>query len=204
MSALSKLMQEVSHVLKPASLGVALLLGLTACGAEDFDPKSLLNSYRVVGVVAEPPTLSLAEESTLSVVDFHPNDVLEGEARPEVSYSWRLCPLTLGSAVRYECFIDELELEGSGPELSISPAMLLAELGDVMSQLEQTAEMLGPQGESVALGALEVYVKLTATPAEGAPVELVKRLTLNLSPEAPTNSNPSFEGEGVTLSIAEG
>jgi hypothetical protein len=169
------------------------------CGAQDFDPKSLLSEYRVIGIEAEPPTLTLSDESVIKVIDFHPADVDDDVERPEVTYTWRLCPLSLGSAVRYECFIDELELEGEGPELTVSPAVLLAQLGDIMSQLEQAAEGLGEAGASVEMGYLDVYLKLTASPQGATPLEVVKRLTLNLSPDAPLNTNPTFEGEGVVL-----
>jgi hypothetical protein len=44
-----------------------------------------------------------------------------------------------------------------------------------------------------------VYVKLSAEVGDEPPVEVVKKVTLNLSPEAPSNENPSLETEGVLI-----
>jgi len=176
---------------------------LSACGAQDFDPKSLFVSYRVIGIQAEPPTLSLTGESTLSVYDFHPSDLTEDEERPEVSYSWRLCPFTLGSMVQYECFLDELELEpNEDGTVTVSTSALAEQAAELMALFSDGGQMLGPQGMSAALGAVDVYVKLSAQVEGADPIEVVKRLTLNISPEAPSNANPSFEAEAIIVEEA--
>ena len=87
------------------SLGSICLL---SCGDDEVDPKSFLNSYRILALRAEPAQLTITGQSQLSLYDFHPQD-LKGE-RPNIEYSWRICPLSLGSLTRYECFIDEIAL----------------------------------------------------------------------------------------------
>lgn len=177
---------------------ISLLMG---CGAEDFDPKSLYTSYRVIGIKAEPPTLSLSEQSALTVIDFHPSDLIEGEERPEVRYTWRLCPFTLGSMVGYECFIDELELEPDEQGVvTVNPMSLLAQAGELM-ELFASGEGI-PMRPGVSAGppsSLDVYVKLSAEVGDEPPIEVVKKVTLNLSPEAPSNQNPALETEGVLI-----
>ena len=42
-------------------------------------------------------------------------------------------------------------------------------------------------------------MKLTAEAEGEPPLEVVKKLTLNLSDEAPRNENPRFEGEGLLI-----
>ena len=76
-----------------------------------FWPKSVLASYRVVALRAEPAELSLTSTSVLSLYDFHPGDLVGG--RPEIEYEWRLCPFSLGSVTQYECLLDELILKSN-------------------------------------------------------------------------------------------
>jgi len=183
--------------------GVALWAG---CGAEDFDPQSLLSGYRVVAITAEPPTLTLAAESALEVVDFHPADLAAGEARPAVTYTWRLCPLSLGSVTKYACFVDEVPLtaDASGRAARVSPAALLAELGDISARLAAEAASAGPLAAPPDLSALEMYIKVTATPAGGVPLEVVKRLTLNVKPDAPLNANPALPADALAVEEVAG
>ncbi len=188
-----------------ALIGAAAAL-CAACGAKDFDPQSLLSGYRVVAITAEPPTLTLDAESVVEVVDFHPADLEEGDARPAVAYEWRLCPLSLGSVTKYKCFVDEVTLtpEGDGRVARVSPAALLAQAGDIMARLAEEAAKAGPLAADADLSALEMYLKLTATPAEGAPLEVVKRLTLNIKPEAPLNANPALPADALAVEPVEG
>lgn len=182
---------------------VSLLAG---CGAEDFDPKSLYTSYRVIGIKAEPPTLSLSEQSALTVIDFHPSDLNEDEERPEVRYTWRLCPFTLGSMVGYECFIDELELAPDEEGVvTVDPMALLAQAGELMELFASGEGIpMQPGASAGAPSSLDVYVKLSAEVGDEPPVEVVKKVTLNLSPEAPSNQNPALETEGVLIEEPSG
>jgi hypothetical protein len=144
------------------------------------------------------------------VVDFHPADLEEGGARPTVRYEWRLCPLSLGSVTKYACFVDEVALsgEGDGRSVRVSPAALLAQLGDISAQLEAEAAKAGPlaagAGAGAELSALEMYVKLTATSEGEAPLEVVKRLTLNLKADASVNANPALPTDALTVEPVEG
>lgn len=176
------------------------ILSYLGCGAEDFEPKSLFTSYRVIGIKAEPPTLSLAQESVLSVIDFHPNDLDEAEERPTIKYTWRLCPFTLGSMVEYECFLDEVELEADEDgRVKVSPLTLLEQAGELMALFESGEGIPMLPGSTGAPSSIDVYIKLTAKEAKKTPLEIVKKLTLNLNDQAPTNQNPILETEGILI-----
>ena len=120
----------------------------SACGDDDFDPKSVLASYRVVALRAEPAELSLTSTSVLSLYDFHPGDLVGG--RPEIEYEWRLCPFSLGSVAQYECLLDELILKSN-------------------SSMEDMSET---QGEEVDFEGEEIDDRMGERPAANATLTL--------------------------------
>ena len=109
MSLISFLTGFSSRTLCVIGLGIAMIN--TACGDDDLDPKSVLSSYRVVALRAEPAELNLTTTSVLSLYDFHPDDLVGG--RPKIEYEWRLCPFSLGSVTQYDCLFDEIVLNSS-------------------------------------------------------------------------------------------
>lgn len=85
----------------------ALLLGLSllvfgGCGDDDFTPRYLLDEYRVLAIVADPPAVRPEGIAALRVVDFAPAD-LEPGPDPVRTYVWSTCLYTLGSVTRFEC-----------------------------------------------------------------------------------------------------
>ena len=90
--------------MRTSSLSLTLtvtLLVASACGP-GFDPRSLANRPQVLGVIAEPPEPSFAEETELRAIVSLPEDV--------ESYTWSLCPFTLGALAGYVCADPAMEL----------------------------------------------------------------------------------------------
>ena len=155
-----------SNVILILSLCVTLLV---ACRDDETDPKSFLNSYRILALRAEPAQLSISSQSQLSLYDFHPQD-LNGE-RPNIEYSWRICPFSLGSLTRYECFVDEIPLtedmvetnamgEDSNSESSSDDeAMENEDIGDENNASEEPSLMplALKANSSVTLNPLELF-----------------------------------------------
>ena len=148
-----------------------------SCGDQGFDPKSLVNTYRLLNIKADPPTINLFQTSQLTAFDFHPNDLIDEISRPEITYEWRLCPLSAGSIDVYECFIDEITLESDQPAVSIEPLTILERLSEVglnpPDPMGQTQDQVIDLGE---LKKLDIYIKFKATPKGEPEFEAVKTL----------------------------
>ena len=213
------------HFLCILALGLAVVTG---CGDDEVEPKSFLNSYRVLALRAEPAQLSLSGPSQLSLYDFHPND-LKGE-RPNIEYSWRICPFSLGSLTRYECFVDEIPLPEdalssnqmdieetddsntdptinwpSSSSVTLDPLALFAAFGDdiqsQMEQLEMGSGMLGSEMNFFDAGVFEIYVKLTVK-IEGEPdFEAVKTMTVLLDSELEVNQHPEITQVSTSIEL---
>ena len=173
-----------------STLSIAL-----SCGDQGFDPKSLVNSYRLLNIKADPPTINLFQTSRLTAFDFHPTDLIAETSRPEITYEWRLCPFSAGSLVTYKCFVDEIALESDQPTVSIEPLTLLEKLSDLNPTLADSMgqpqdQMMGLEG----LKKLDIYIKFKATPKGEPQFEAVKTLTLNLDSTLETNQNPKLLG----------
>ena len=181
-------------------IGVVLLSILVTsqwmgCADQDFDPKSLLSGYRMIAIKAEPPQLSAVTPVQIKVMDYHPNDL--ESTRPNLSYRWKLCPFTLGSPVRYECFVNELTLEETGPEITLNFASLLEQLsaeGELMDFMQQATEsaaiITGMDVEPPST--FELYLKLSILDGDRSIFESVKRLPVLLDPTAQVNQNPKL------------
>ena len=197
---------------------VCLSMLLASCGGDELDPKSLLQSYRVVAIRAEPPTMDFTSETRIELYDFHPNDLKMG--RPTIKYTWSLCPFSLGSITQYECLLDEIDLsdavqssmaapsdeDPASPSprptpqaiLALSPPLIFAQLGDdINDQLEQLAMgsdmMLGDEMNFFDSGILEVYLKLRVEIEGEEDFTAVKTLSVVLDPAIEANTNPVLE-----------
>lgn len=215
--------------LKGCSFAGLLLLCLTmfsgGCRDDEQKPKSFLNSYRILALRAEPAQLTLSAPSTLSLYDFHPDDL--SDERPNIQYSWTLCPFSLGSITQYQCFLDEIpipadELEmmeatldqergGSRPlsnaQVTLNPAELFASLGEdlaaQMEQLEMGTSMLGSEMNFFDAGIFEIYVKLTVKIEDEADFEAVKSMVILIDPELAVNAHPEFSNISSSVSLDE-
>lgn len=181
--------------------GVIGALALGACG-DGFDPRSLLSSYRVVGVTTSANEVSPADTLTLKAWDFNPGDVgLVDDARPP-QYAWSLCPVPLGSAAQFACLsLDgtslEMPLKGDTAEVTVDlgaggvdlVGTLLPKVTAALAQLPGGA----PGGPPAAPPAsLPLQFRLRAGDPSIGVVEVVRTVSLRLEPSesAPSNQSP--------------
>lgn len=194
---------------------------ISGCGDDGLDAKSVLKSYRVVAIRSEPAALTLATPVEMELFDFHPSD-LTSAGRPEMSYTWTLCPFSLGSVGRYECLVDEVNIdqfvtpasevdqdedenldEDTTPRrppanlrLSFGAPDLLSLLSDsVMEQMELLAmgsDMLGAEMSFFDAGQIELYIKFEVKIEGEETFSGVKTLPLLLDEEVTANLNPAL------------
>jgi hypothetical protein len=90
---------------------VAALFAVTGC-ENDFVPRTLVDAYRVFGVVAEPPAVFPDSTVVLQVID-------TGE--PDLTYDWTVCPVSIGPLLNFECLDPALETHfvTDVPELTV-------------------------------------------------------------------------------------
>jgi hypothetical protein len=174
-----------------------LLLSLLVwqCGGKDFDPKSLLNTYRVVAIQASPPSVGLTERTQIKLWDFHPNDVLKDKTRPKIKYSWTLCPFSIGALTSYRCEIEELALDEfeDQQEFEFSPFELFIKLGEKFKdEFEQASSMLSPDMDDFKLNVISVYLKLSIKVGDDEAIQAVKKVTIHFDDMIAKNKNPKI------------
>ena len=176
---------------------IACGLGIEGCGEEEFDPASLLTGYRLIALQADPPIISITQESTIRIFDYHP-DELKGE-RPSFSYEWSVCPFTLGSPVQYQCFVEDVQLESEGPEAILKPLDLLMQLGE-LEELQNSSDQLSSEMTMFDEGKIDLYIKVKTKQDKDVIFESVKRVTLDfLSMDMSKATNPPLSEFKVRL-----
>ena len=85
---------------------------VTGC-EPDFPKPELIDGYRVLGVVADPPGIGPTDTVTLSLIEAN---------GAEAQYEWSVCLISLGSGFSFNCLDESLELplDISGPTATIS------------------------------------------------------------------------------------
>lgn len=162
--------------------GLLALTLLSACG-DDFDPRTLLNTYRVIGVEAERPEVGPDDVVRVLVHDFNPD---EGP----VERRWTLCLYSLGSVTDYTCIDDQLEFELEGD------AEVMVDLSENGIGLRSLYETYGPfydtSGDELTLEeGFDVYLFLKSGPVGGPSTRTIKRLRVSEN-EDPNNTNPGI------------
>ena len=182
---------------------VACIAVVYQCGGNEFDPKSLLNSYRVIAVQASPPSIGITEFTKtiqIKLWDYHPNDIKMGQDRPKTQYEWSLCLFSVGALRNYECLVDEIPLESATDltEFELSPIMLFLQAqmdglldGLDMGEGDMNDDMMMEESE---LSTIDIYLKLTITVAGETPQQTVKKLTVHFDDRVPQNNNPTIDG----------
>ena len=163
---------------------LALLLVLVGCGDPPFDPRSLVDGYRVVALRADLPEARPDQRVTVRVFENLPDGV-------EPAREWSFCVFSLGGLRDYACFDPALEipLAETGPEVVIDLPAIFAQLaaaGDTAGGIDATGGALDLNQEGI-----DAYVRLRSGPADGR-LESVFRVLIRT--REPPNANPGLEG----------
>jgi hypothetical protein len=209
-------------------LAVALaLLAAPGCGAS-FDPLSLVEKPRVLGIVASPPDLPLDGTTRLDLVAAFPDEV--------ASVAWTACPLSLGSAAQYACAVPELPVAGTGATAAFSGSALapyLEGLRAFFAEFVGFARQVVEQDDAclravidawdactareggdapacvdagypaaiacIRAGGLDVSFRAHVAFADGRAVDAYKRVLFrDPDPARPPNRNPGLDGVNVS------
>lgn len=178
-------MHLATRTVRLAAVGVCAWL-CAGCG-DDFDPRTLLDGYRVVGIEADAPEVGPDDTVQLTVHDF--ND----EAQP-AAYAWTLCVYTFGPQVDFECADSALEFEvGDAPVITVD----LSEDGVGLRSLYETyGPYPGNDGEDRTLeDGFDIYLVLESGPTcEGCrQIRTVKRLFVREADDVEPNVNPTID-----------
>ena len=88
---------------------IAMALTSVAGGCGDlFESRTLLTSYRVLGMRADPVEPGIDDEIRLQLFDFDPS--LASDDPETLTYEWKICLYSFGSVTLYECVDPGLEL----------------------------------------------------------------------------------------------
>lgn len=192
-----------------SSLALALApvvcgLSVGGCGV-DFDPRTTLSGYRVLGIQASPPETTPDGSVQLQAYDYWDGD-------EPLSYRWSICPYSEGALVSYECIDAALETSvGQTPVVSV-------DLGPDGLELRQKLSELGtlPNADGTPRTferGFDIWIRLQSGPdcSECESIETLKRLFIRQSDTQSPNANPvieSFEivgnperGRRVTLRV---
>lgn len=211
-------MRRTKHLKWPLAL---TLLALVAC-QPGFDPTTLVNKPRVLGVVATPaPELPFGQAVTLEAVLAFEEQITD--------IQWLACPFSLGAMAAFECTTEEIPI-GAGDTVAtytaMDPALMIAmagdelpDFGEMVGFLRQTLEQGDTceeavieaydacTGEAAACGqqgweglvtcmkaeGMETSIHLALTLEDGAVIHAYKRVLFRDFPEDVTpNQNPSF------------
>lgn len=115
----------------------ALTVSLGGCG-EDFDPPTLVNELRILGISAEPPDLVEGEATLLTALIASPGD-------PDITYSWDWCPYNSGPDAAYECNMEGFDIPDELADylyLGNTPSVVFFYPGDAETFQQACFEML--------------------------------------------------------------
>ena len=162
-----------------AVLPVATLLAMLLTGCDSFDPASVVQSLRVLGIKAEPPEIPSGAHSTLTplVVDLGP--VYDAGT---IDYEWALCTKipAVGVDVDPDCF------DSDDPAI-MTPLPTLAGGSTVVTMPERTLAQLGSPDST---GGFYVPFRLRVH-AGNAEVVAFERLRWQAG-FVPPNNNPTL------------
>lgn len=150
------------------------------CG-EDFQSRSVIDEYRLIGIGADRPEAAPDDAVTLHAWDLEPN----GDA---VEYAWSVCLWSFGAVTGYAC-VDpafEVPIAADGPtaRVDFGPDGL-----DFRTFYATHGPISDASGAPLSLAdGVEVYVRLRSGP--DAAVHSVKRIRLRDA--APLNTNPTI------------
>ena len=165
-------------------LSLLMVLALfTACS--DFDPRSLLNGPRVLGIVADPPEIRVGMPVRLTAIEYNPESITR---------KWSVCLVSLGSVADFQCLDDSLSFtlddDAQTVDIMVDPALLAAyaaENADLGASADCGRECIGRDGQMRTF--FDAQVTLETSWADGSTMTTVKKVRVRLDEEA-LNTNP--------------
>lgn len=151
--------------------GALLLLAALAWGCgEDFPSRSLVEDYRLIGIVADQPEAPPDGQVTLRAIDLDPTGA-------PTTYTWSLCRWSFGAIEGYACVDPAFETP-----LAATDGRVTIDFGPAGVDFRRFYAEHGPfadaTGAPLSLSdGVDVYVRLLAGPAD-APVHAIKRVRL--------------------------
>jgi hypothetical protein len=183
-------------------VGVFAGLAATGCG-EDFAPYNRLTSFRVLALVADPPTPGPGETTKITALSYLPG-VGVGEDLPGITYSWSWCPFPGSANSGYPCQVTQEQLTMLGGGAAVPPLELgtgsSAMLTHAINPAVLTQACAGVPGQPRLIecdGGFPVQVKVTATTATES-ITAVVTVRLRFGDIAP-NQRPYIEGLAAEL-----
>lgn len=151
-------------------MAMAVLLGV-AC-TPDYDPPTLVNKLRILGMRASPPQITLAQDVTLATLA-----VGAHEAEP-LCYAWAFCPFAQAKDGNFRCITPGLQIDlgtAATPTVGIAQLATLADPVHLKAELakagidfgavqtptttdDKCAAGQGTSGGGLALGGGEMFV----------------------------------------------
>lgn len=191
-------------------LALVGLCGLTAC-TTPFDPYNRLTGFRVLAIVADPPTPAPQESTTLSALSYLPEAGV-GTDLPGITYEWSWCPFPGTQNAGHPCDITPeqvTQLAAAGinlPPLNLGtgPTAKLVNSVDPAALAQLCKGVPGIEAP-VALdcqGGFPVQVKLTARTASDA-IVTVAEVRLRFDPASTANTPPKVEGLSAVINDVE-
>jgi hypothetical protein len=175
--------------------GVALVM----CGCErPFDPYNRLTKFRVLALIADPPTPAPGETSTLSALTYLPGAGV-GTALPGLGHAWSLC-LAPGSAdAGFPCAAPiDLGTKATATLVHDSDPATLARIcaGDSPAPAPFDCD-----------GGFPAQIKLTVTSPGGDTIVAVSEIRLRFAADDSANLRPTVDGlavvkDGVDVPLA--
>jgi hypothetical protein len=190
----------MSNIYKTTCLYISLSL-LFGCEG-DFDPRTKLSGYRVIGIEAEPPEVNPDGQIELIAHEFNESDT-------EVTYEWKLCIYSLGPATDFECTQSELEFNiGDTSRVDLD---LGADGIGLRRLIEKAAPIVGPDGtERTLRTGIDLLVSLNSGPTNerNKRIRTIKRIHVRENNEEAANTNPvirdfTVDGESDISSAVE-
>jgi hypothetical protein len=185
---------------------LVIVSNLVACS--DFDPRSLLQAPRVIGVVAEPPEVGIGDSLTLTSVEYG-QDIEER--------TWSICLLSLGVFGDFACLDESLEVtltEGTETvELSFT-----ADGIDVFALLTEFSQSTEAQAAAANCGDacigrdggmqtfLDLQIELKTRWADGSAMTTYKAVRVRFD-DVERNQNPDIsdllvDGEATPAAVS--
>ncbi|MGB0647849.1 MAG: hypothetical protein ACPGQS_11770 [Bradymonadia bacterium] len=181
---------------------VCAIVWLLVLGCDpEFPDRSLVEGYRVLGVVAVPPDVGPEDTFTLSLIETD---------TPDIQYTWTACLAPLGSEFGFRCLDEVFEIslpyDSASPTIDLGPNGInyFAKLIDGFTQLaakspEFADAAMGenPDGESMDVSFAELQFNITSGPPNGRQVTTIKVMKVYFDDSA-RNRNPEILSFDVT------